>query len=129
MLDFDKLLLSGLKVLSDNDMEAYLCSLPGIGKKSARCIMMYSFDREVFPLDSHCFRIVKRLGWIGKDKTHTDKIGDDIQDLIPKSIRYSLHVNMVAHGRTICHPVYPRCIKCPILKLCPFGQRRIKDTE
>ena len=129
MKDFGRLSLSRLKHLDDYEIEAYLSSLPGIGKKTARCIMLYSFDRDVFPVDSHCFRIIKRLGWIGQDKKHTDKVADEIQDLIPKSIRYSLHVNMVAHGRSMCHPVYPRCTICPILKLCPFGQEKIKNTD
>jgi len=125
--DFGKLSLSSLKKLSDEELENYLCSLPGIGKKSARCIMMYSFDRAVFPVDSHCFRIIKRLGWIGKKEKYTDKVADKIQGFIPKSVRYSLHVNMVAHGRSMCHPVYPRCSVCPILQLCPFGQERTRN--
>lgn len=125
--DFGKLSLSGLKNLSDEEIENYLCSLPGIGKKSARCIMMYSFDRAVFPVDSHCFRVIKRLRWVGQNENHTDKVADKIQDLIPKSIRYSLHVNMVAHGRSMCHPVYPKCSICPILQLCPFGQERTRN--
>ena len=122
--DFGKVSLAALKSYSDEAMEAYLCSLPGLGKKSARCIMLYSFDRQVFPVDAHCFRIVKRLGWISTAKKHNDKIADKIQQMIPPSLRYSLHVNMVAHGRALCLDRYPRCNICPLLKACHFGQQK-----
>lgn len=118
--DFGFVTLSPLKALGDSEIEHYLCSLPGIGKKSARCIMLYSFDRQVFPVDAHCFRIVKRLGWIRKDLNNNEKNADIIQEFIPSALRYSLHVNMVAHGRAICGERYPKCSICPIRKYCKY---------
>jgi len=122
--DFGKISLASLRKLSDVAVEEYLCSLPGVGKKSARCIMLYSFNRQVFPVDSHCFRIIKRLGWIGPDIKYNNKVADSIQDMIDPGLRYSLHVNMVAHGRAACLERFPKCSSCLLLKLCPFGQRR-----
>jgi endonuclease III len=122
--DFGNVSLAPLRGLPDSDIEAYLCSLPGVGKKSARCIMLYSFNRQVFPVDSHCFRIIKRLGWIGPDIKYNNKVADSIQDMIDPGLRYSLHVNMVAHGRAACLERFPKCSYCSLLKLCPFGQRR-----
>lgn len=124
--DFGKISLSPLKKLPDYAIEEYLCSLPGIGKKSARCVMLYSFDRRVFPVDTHCFRIVKRIGWISHDTKYSDKIADKIQEMMPPELRYSLHVNMVAHGRALCLDRFPKCRICPLLKLCVFGQKRLK---
>jgi len=123
--DFGKVSLTPLKGYSDRAIEDYLCSLPGIGRKSARCIMLYSFDREVFPVDAHCFRIIKRLGWIRNDTKYNDKMVDRIQHIISPELRYSLHVNMVAHGRVLCLDRYPKCNICPLLKICPFGQRKM----
>lgn len=123
--DFGRVSLAPLKDLSDGEIEDYLSSLPGVGKKSARCIMLYSFGREVFPVDAHCFRIIKRLGWLKQDGKYNDKTADEIQSMIPVGLRYSLHVNMVAHGRLLCLERYPKCKICPLLKLCPFGRERV----
>ena len=125
-IDFGMVSLAPLKKLTDNGMEDYLCAFSGIGKKSARCIMLYSFGRQVFPVDAHCFRIVKRLGWIRSDAKYNDEMADTIQYLIPSKYRYSLHVNMVAHGRALCLDRYPKCRVCPLLKRCAFGQKRLK---
>lgn len=123
--DFKRVSLTPIRKYSDRAMEDYLCSLPGIGKKSARCIMLYSFDRKVFPVDAHCFRIIKRLGWIRQDAKYTDRMADMIQQMMPSKFRYPMHVNMVAHGRALCLDRYPKCKICPLLKACPFGQKKI----
>lgn len=123
-VDFGRVSLAPLRGYTDEEIEDFLCSLPGLGKKSARCIMLYSFDKQVFPVDAHCFRIVKRLGWIGRDAKYNDKIANKIQQMIPPKSRYSLHVNMVAHGRALCLDRYPKCNICPLLRMCPFGQRK-----
>lgn len=124
--NFRRVSLAPLSKLQDKEVEEYLCSLPGIGKKSARCIMLYSFDRKVFPVDAHCFRIVKRLGWIRRGVKYNDKVADKIQGLIPHEVRYPLHVNMVAHGRKLCLERFPKCSICPLLEYCPFGKKRLK---
>lgn len=118
--DFGKLSLSGLKCYKDEYIEKYLISLPGVGIKSARCIMMYSFGREVFPVDSHCFRIIKRLGWIDKKVRNNIKNHNFIQNLIPLNLRYNLHVNLIQHGRNICFPYKPRCNSCFLNKYCYY---------
>jgi endonuclease III len=130
--DFGRISLAPLSHKSDEEIEDYLCSLPGVGIKSARCIMLYSINRHVFPVDGHCFRIVKRLGWIKSDSKNNDKTADKIQKIISPDLRYSLHVNMVAHGRAICLDRFPKCKICPLLITCPFGKvkkRRGKILE
>ena len=62
---FGRPTLTPLKKMSDEECESYLMSLPGVGKKVARCVMLYSLDRQVFPVDAHCWRISRRLGWNG----------------------------------------------------------------
>ena len=113
--------LSRLKKLSSEQAERYLTSLPGVGKKTARCVLMYSLDRAVFPLDTHCARILKRLGFDIPNGS-LRKCEDRIQDLIPPEIRYSLHVTMIVLGRNICTSKRPKCNTCPLLSLCPTGQ-------
>lgn len=121
---FGKPTLAPLKKMSDEKCERFLSSLPGVGEKVARCVMLYSLNRQVFPVDSHCWRIANRLGW-NKKTCHNKKCSakdmDFLQELISPSIRFSLHVNMVSHGRKICTARSPRCNACKINRYCPQG--------
>lgn len=118
---FGKPTLAPLKHMSDEECEAFLISLPGVGKKVARCVMMYSLDRSVFPVDTNCWRICIRLGWIEptqKDGKPSQKDMDRLQKIIPPELRYSLHVNMVSLGRDVCLPKKPKCNACSIRQYC-----------
>lgn len=114
--------LEPLRRMSDKDAEDFLLSLPGIGKKIARCVLMYSLGRQVFPVDTHCWRISRRLGWVRptqKDKHCAPRDMDRLESKIPAELRYSLHVNFVSLGRDICVAVSPKCEICPIAAYCP----------
>jgi endonuclease III len=118
---FGKPTLAPLKKMPDKECEQFLLSLPGVGKKVARCVMLYSLNRQVFPIDSHCWRIINRLGWNNKSFNNnycSASNMDFFQELIPPSIRYSLHLNMVSHGRQICTARYPKCSACIIKQYC-----------
>lgn len=122
IMRFGNLTLSPLRSMPDEACEEFLVSLPGIGRKTARCVMMYSLNREVFPVDTHCWRIANRLGWVTwkkRDVCCRQPDMDRLQELIPPDLRFSLHVNMVSHGREICTPANPKCHLCPIAKFCP----------
>ena len=129
--EFGEPSLKSLHKVSDEDAEAFLWSLPGVGKKVARCVLMYSLGRQVFPVDTHCWRIARRLGWVRatqKDKHCAPRDMDRLQSKIPPELRYSLHVNMISLGREICTPSSPRCDECPISALCPkIGVHRMKE--
>jgi len=117
--------LSKLKYLNNEECEAFLLSLPGVGKKVARCVMLYSLNRKVFPVDTHCWRIAGRLGWIkpsGKNGSHCSSGDmDQLQEMIPPDLRFSLHVNLVSLGREICTARKPKCSHCPVQKYCRSG--------
>ena len=120
--EFGEPTLKLLRKMSDEEAEAFLLSLPGVGKKVARCVLMYSLGRRVFPVDTHCWRIARRLGWVRptqKDKHCAPRDMDRLQAKIPPELRYSLHVNMVSLGREICTAISPRCNECPIAGWCP----------
>jgi len=119
--DRGELSLAFLRRMNTEDAEDYLTRLPGVGKKTARCVLMYSLDREVFPLDTHCARILKRLGF-KIPAGSLRRCEDEIQSLIPAGIRYSLHVTMVSLGREICTSRAPKCRECPMLSICPTGR-------
>jgi len=120
---FGRVTLSPLARMSNEEAEAFLVSLPEISTKAARCILLYSLGREVFPVDRHCFRICQRLGWIPASRTLTESTADFIQRGIPGELRLHLHVGMVLLGRTNCLPRNPRCQECPLLASCPTGPR------
>ena len=118
---FGRLTLAQLRKMPEEECEAFLCSLPGVGKKVARCVMLYSLGMKVFPVDTHCWRISKRLGWIkanGKHKFCTSQDMDRLQNMVPPKLRLSLHVNMVSLGREFCLARSPKCHQCPITQYC-----------
>lgn len=125
---FGRPTLDPLRAMDDSECERFLISLPGVGKKVARCVMMYALDRKVFPVDEHCWRISKRLGWIRqtrKNRSGSPRDEDRLQSKIPPPLRFSLHVNMISLGRAICRAQNPACDKCPIANLCrKIGTRR-----
>ena len=113
----------------DEKLEAFLCSLPEIQKKSAYCIMMYSFGRDVFPVDTHVGRTLSRLGpyrELGLDLEGLDhkQLQRILAELIPPNLRYSLHVNLLAHGRDVCRARKPLCERCEISRFCGTYRRR-----
>lgn len=124
--DFRAPTLSPLREMDDAECERYLVSLPGVGKKIARCVMMYSLGREVFPVDSNCWRICRRLGWVRAtrpDRSCSPRDMDRVQAGIPAKLRYSLHVNLVSHGRACCLPSAMLCGECSIRQFCKSGRR------
>lgn len=112
-------LAAALRPLSDEEAEAFLVTLPGVGKKTARCVLMYSMGRAVFPVDTHVARLVDRLGWFPRRRL-TDAVQDQIQASVPPDLRYALHVEFVTHGRRICRVSNPRCEVCVLRRCCIY---------
>lgn len=117
--------LADLKNMPDAECEAVLTSLPRVGKKTARCVMLYSLGRAVFPIDVHCWRVATRLGWLRSTRPYDScskadraRLQDELQDMIPVDLRFSLHVNFVSLGREHCAPRNPKCGTCPVRRYC-----------
>lgn len=110
--------LGFLRQMSDAAAFEYLLTLPGMGPKTARCVVMYSLERAVFPVDTHVWRIAKRLGWASGGDRPTTRQMEELERVIPPALRHSLHVTMVSHGRAFCRAI-PICGECPIRRLCP----------
>ena len=114
-IDLDRLL-----DLDDEAAESYLLSLPGVGPKTAACVLVFSMGRAAFPVDTHVHRIAARLGWIPPSTT-ADKAHLLLGSLVPPGIRYDLHVALITHGRTVCRAQRPRCDECVVRDLCAYG--------
>ena len=104
---FGSATLEPLREMADREVEDFLCSLPGVAKKVAKCVAMYSLDRDVLPVDVHVHRLASRLGFTVKKRPDTSQ--DLIEAATPPDLRYGFHVNAVAHGRAVCLPRNPRC--------------------
>jgi endonuclease-3 len=111
--------LSRLYELDDAAVESYLCALPGVGPKTAACVLVFSMGRPAFPIDTHVHRMALRLGWI-PPKTTADQAYRLLAPQVPADIRYDLHVAMITHGRTVCQAQRPACGDCVLAGLCPY---------
>jgi endonuclease-3 len=118
--------LSCLHDLDDLTAEDYLTSLPGVGPKTAACVLAFSMGRAAFPVDTHVHRVVTRLGWVPAGAT-AEKAYRLLAPRVPADIRYDLHLALIGHGRTVCLARHPRCEVCVLLDLCPYGQAAVRQ--
>ena len=113
--------LRELDDMTDEAAQAYLVALPGVGPKTAACVLLFALERPVMPVDTHVHRVARRLGIIGEkvtaDQAHpllTELAGPDDAAQV-----YAVHVDFVRHGRRICHARRPACGECPLAAMCP----------
>lgn len=121
--------LEPARTWTDDELETFLCSFPELHRKSAYCIMMYAFGRAVLPVDTHVGRVLSRIGpyrELGLELRGLDhkQLQVVLADLVPPALRYSLHVNLIMHGREVCRAVKPLCGECPVRNLCRDHRER-----
>lgn len=110
--------LNFLRDMSIVDAKEWLTSLPGIGPKTAACVLLFALNIPALPVDTHVGRVSKRLG-LANNNLSNDDLHDVLEKMIqPKQI-YLFHMSLIQHGRRICHSRKPKCNKCPLLKNCP----------
>jgi len=115
--EFGGLSLDRLAGWSDDRCLRFLTGLPGVGTKTARCVMMYSLGRGVFPADTHCIRVLTRMGVVEGGLEH--RVAQErLAAAVPGEYAYRLHVNLVAHGQKVCTTTSPSCSQCVVRKLC-----------
>lgn len=114
--EISKILLEKYSGRVPSTMEE-LVELPGVGRKTAGCVLVYAFGKPALPTDTHVNRLSNRLGWV-KTKT-PEQTEQALMKTIPK--KYWLDVNevLVVHGQTVCTPISPFCSKCQVRKYCP----------
>jgi endonuclease III len=99
----------------------FLTSLPGVGRKTAACVLLFSFGLPEIPVDTHVHRVGGRLGLI-RDRASFDQAHDEILRVIDPEDAYELHINLIRHGRAVCRP-RPRCDECELRRVCPYWRR------
>jgi endonuclease-3 len=113
-----KISLAKLRRMSDDDVTSYLATLPGIGPKTIACVLAFSLERPVLPVDTHVHRIGERLR-LYPPKTRELVAQRTYESLVPPAKRIETHVALIAHGRTTCTALRPACGRCVIADLCP----------
>jgi endonuclease-3 len=103
---------------------AYLKQFRGIGPKTIACTLLFACRKEVFPLDTHIFRILRRVGLIPQ-KCTDERAHQIMNAIVPEGKFYSFHVNLIRHGRALCRPREPLCERCPIVEYCDYGHWKI----
>lgn len=103
----------------------YLCELPGVGRKTAACVLLFSYGRHDVPVDTHVHRVGTRLG-LFRPGASLDECHDEMLHLSRGADPIEAHVALIRHGRRTCHARKPRCPECPLLSLCPEGRERIR---
>ena len=104
--------------LPDAELWENLVALPGVGPKTAACVLLFSLDRPYFPVDTHVHRVARRLGLI-PPKADAVATQAAFQASVPPAQMYALHMNLIRHGRAVCVAIRPRCSECVLRDLCP----------
>lgn len=121
--------LAFLDELDPEEGRDWLRRLPGVGPKTAACVMMFDLGKPILPVDTHVHRVSKRLGLIGP-KISADAAHNALQEQLAPEQIYEFHLNMIAHGRKICRAPLPKCPLCPLTALCNYYQgNQPRDTR
>ena len=104
-----------------------LLELPGVGRKTANCVLVYGFQKPAIPVDVHVHRISNRLGLVNTEKPEeTEK---ELEKIVPKEYWIDLNDLMVQFGQTICRPQSPLHEECPLQDCCDFYQNQVKKEN
>jgi endonuclease III len=103
------------------DSQAYLCALPGVGRKTAACVLLFAYGLRDVPVDTHVSRVGTRLEVL-EPGAPFDRLHDQMLAITPPGAELELHVNLLRHGRRTCHARRPACEVCALRRMCPSRQ-------
>jgi endonuclease-3 len=96
----------------------WLLRLPGIGTKTANCVFLFALGRPALPVDTHVFRVARRLCLIDS-RASMAEANRELERLVPAERVYEFHVLVIEHGRKVCKAQRPRCLQCVLSRVCP----------
>lgn len=117
----------GLEPLRKMPPEAaynFLKEIKGVGPKTAACTLLFGAGFPIFPVDTHIYRVSKRLGW-ARPREDREHFQERFRHLVPGELVFPLHLNLIEHGRRRCHSRKPRCQPCCLRDLCLYGKERV----
>ena len=95
----------------------YLCGFVGVGPKTTALVLLFDCGMPYFPVDTHVFRVTTRLGWLPDGSTR-ESAHEWLRTLVPEELHLRLHLNLVEHGRAVCHARKPACESCVLRRFC-----------
>lgn len=104
------------------EARAWLRSLPGVGPKTAACVLLFALGQPALPVDTHVHRVARRLGLIPA-KAGAEQAHELLEAMLKPEQVYPFHVMLIKHGRQLCRAQRPLCGECPLLRRCPAGPR------
>ena len=120
-----ELSLDGLGDGTVAEAQAYLCALPGVGRKTAACVLLFALGMADVPVDTHVSRVGTRLGLFRAGAPFLE-MHDAMLALTPAGEELELHMNLLRHGRRTCHARRPACEDCALVRMCPTGRSRAR---
>jgi endonuclease-3 len=118
----DELSLDWLVELTVPQAQSYLCSLPGVGRKTAACVLLFALGMRDVPVDTHVSRVGMRLGLL-RAGAPFEELHDTMLAITPPGEELELHLNLLRHGRRTCHARRPECGACALARMCPSAGR------
>jgi endonuclease-3 len=100
------------------DAQVYLTSLPGVGRKTAACVLLFALGMRDVPVDTHVSRVGTRLG-LFRPKAPFEEMHDTMLEITPPGEELELHLNLLRHGRRTCYARRPACRDCALQRMCP----------
>jgi endonuclease-3 len=116
--------LPDLAALPLDTARARLTDLPGVGPKTAACVLMFGLGLPAMPVDTHVHRVSRRLGLI-PDRLSAEAAQPALEAITPPGDVYSLHICLIRHGRRVCRAPTPRCPACAVRELCPYPAKTL----
>lgn len=117
IIEVAKIIDSQYKGIVPDDLET-LVKLPGVGRKTANCVLVYAFEKPAIPVDIHVHRISNRLGLV--DTKTPEDTEQELMKKIPKKLWIDINDTFVMYGQNICKPISPMCNVCKIKRNCKY---------
>ena len=114
----DPLDLSWMRDAPVAESRARLTALPGVGRKTAACVLLFAYGLRDVPVDTHVGRVATRLALL-RPGARSEEQHDAMLALTPPGAELEFHVNLLRHGRRLCHAQRPNCLVCPLRRMCP----------
>ena len=108
-----------LNQMSIDDAKDWLVSLKGIGPKTAAIVLCFAYGRPAFPVDTHIYRVSKRIGFL-PEKLSANDAHPVMEAMVPATEYYQFHIQLIQHGRDTCHARKPSCELCCISAHCDY---------
>ncbi len=114
----EEISLDGLAEMTVPQAQEYLTALPGVGRKTAACVLLFALGMRDVPVDTHVSRVGTRLG-LFRPKAPFEEMHDEMLAITPRGQELEFHINLLRHGRRTCHARKPECGACALQRMCP----------